>query len=377
MKNLVSIALVLVAFFVPVAARADGLVIPPGSGGGGGCTTANPTATVGTSAVNGSSSNCMRSDAAPAINLTMAPTWTGAHTFNPGGNALAMNWTGSQTSTSTQPLMTVTDTINGSGAIPGIVAWTFTDTAHSASTRLFQINGGSSGTTDLMDLDSNGTLSVAFDLHLVQKLSWSGVFNMSVPATGTVEMNDNSGTHAIDISLINAGQFQWGRMDAAAPVAQTMGVQNVVAGTSNTAGANWTFTGSQSTGTGAGGSIIFKTSPAGSTGTTQNTLVTAMTIDQNGHVSHTGTAPTVGTCGTSPSVTANSSDMAGELTTGTGTPTACTLTFGKAFTNAPFCTIVDRTGLANLTSYTTSTTNFVITTSAASSQKIEWQCRGL
>lgn len=43
---------------------------------------ANPTASVGTSAVNGTAPTFMRSDASPAIDLTMAPTWTGAHTFN-------------------------------------------------------------------------------------------------------------------------------------------------------------------------------------------------------------------------------------------------------------------------------------------------------
>ncbi len=49
---------------------------------------ANPTATVGTSATNGSSSNFMRADAAPGINLGMVPTWTGTHTFNNSSQAL-------------------------------------------------------------------------------------------------------------------------------------------------------------------------------------------------------------------------------------------------------------------------------------------------
>lgn len=42
---------------------------------------ANPSATVGTTAVNGTATSFMRSDGAPAINLTMAPTMTGAWTF--------------------------------------------------------------------------------------------------------------------------------------------------------------------------------------------------------------------------------------------------------------------------------------------------------
>lgn len=43
---------------------------------------ANPTASVSTSAVNGSSANFMRADGAPAIDQTMVPTWTGKHIFN-------------------------------------------------------------------------------------------------------------------------------------------------------------------------------------------------------------------------------------------------------------------------------------------------------
>lgn len=75
-----------------------------------------------------------------------------------------------------------------------------------------------------------------------------------------------------------AANLRLGAADAAAPVAQTLSVQSVVAGTTNTAGANLTITGSQGTGTGTGGSIIFQVAPAGSTGTAQNALATALTI---------------------------------------------------------------------------------------------------
>lgn len=81
------------------------------------------------------------------------------------------------------------------------------------------------------------------------------------------------------LSSPSAAIISMGKADAAAPVAQTLGVQNVVAGTSNTAGQNWTLTGSRGTGTGAGGSIIFQTAAAGSTGSTQNSSTTALTID--------------------------------------------------------------------------------------------------
>lgn len=44
---------------------------------------ANPTASAGLSAVNGSAATFMRSDGAPALDVTIAPTWTGVHTFAP------------------------------------------------------------------------------------------------------------------------------------------------------------------------------------------------------------------------------------------------------------------------------------------------------
>jgi hypothetical protein len=50
----------------------------------GGPSLANPTASVGLSAVNGTSTNAMRADAAPALNVAIAPTWTGQHIFDVG-----------------------------------------------------------------------------------------------------------------------------------------------------------------------------------------------------------------------------------------------------------------------------------------------------
>ena len=43
---------------------------------------ANPTASLGLAAVNGSAITAMRSDAAPALDVTISPTWSGSHTFS-------------------------------------------------------------------------------------------------------------------------------------------------------------------------------------------------------------------------------------------------------------------------------------------------------
>ena len=109
-------------------------------------------------------------------------------------------------------------------------------------------------------------------------------------ATSTMAFGWASGEpigNNIDTILTRRGtaNLRLGAADAAAPVAQTLSVQSVVAGTTNTAGANLTITGSQGTGTGAGGSIIFQVAPAGSSGTAQNALATALTINSSGTVS--------------------------------------------------------------------------------------------
>ena len=44
-------------------------------------TGANPSASVGLSAVNGVATTFLRSDGAPALDVTIAPTWSAVHTF--------------------------------------------------------------------------------------------------------------------------------------------------------------------------------------------------------------------------------------------------------------------------------------------------------
>jgi hypothetical protein len=54
---------------------------------------ANPTATIGLAASNGSATTAMRSDAAPALSQSIAPTWTGQHIFTHGLGITIQNTT--------------------------------------------------------------------------------------------------------------------------------------------------------------------------------------------------------------------------------------------------------------------------------------------
>lgn len=92
------------------------------------------------------------------------------------------------------------------------------------------------------------------------------------------------GASARDTFLTRAGaaNLRLGIEDAAAPVAQTLSVQNVVAGTSDTAGVDWSFNASRGTGTGSSGGFIWNLAPAGSSGSSQNALVTTLSLTSSG-----------------------------------------------------------------------------------------------
>lgn len=93
-----------------------------------------------------------------------------------------------------------------------------------------------------------------------------------------VSFGGGSGARDVLIERAGAANLRFGGPDAASPVAQTLSVQNVLAGTSNTAGASVTVAASRGTGTAAGGNIVFQTAPAGLTGSTQNPLATVLTL---------------------------------------------------------------------------------------------------
>jgi len=162
----------------------------------------------------------------------------------------------------------------------------------------FKLNFTSSG--------SDAT-SLLMDLQLNDTSQFNVGKNGTVTANGLNLLDDVSQlTWGFSSDLIltrkQAGKLQFGADDAAAPVAQTIGPQSVIAGTTNTAGQNFTIRGSQGTGTGVGGDIIFQVAPAGSSGSAQNTLAQAMRVYNNktvvvGAAYTVATLPAAGTQG--------------------------------------------------------------------------------
>lgn len=105
--------------------------------------------------------------------------------------------------------------------------------------------------------------------------------------------------------------------------------------------------------------------------------VTSVQPDVFGRFVAAGPAPTLATCGTSSTVSGN--DTAGKITIGTGTPSACTITFSRAFAVAPSCYAVDETTAAKNAVTAASTTTAVVLTFAAAtvnSDVIAYICIG-
>jgi hypothetical protein len=203
--------------------------------------------------------------------------------------------TGSTVTTS-QPLFDLTQTWNAGAVTFSSLKLNVTDTASAAASLLMDLQVGG---TSKFKVDKSGSITFNAATGTYYNVSASG------DATSGYYLNNNVGGiflgTSFDAILTRraAANLRFGAADAAAPVAQTLSVQSVVAGTLDTAGAVLTITGSQGTGTGAGGSILFQLAPAGTTGTAQNALVTVLTITSAKAVTSAGslTATTNVICG--------------------------------------------------------------------------------
>lgn len=155
--------------------------------------------------------------------------------------------------------------------------------------KTFMVTGGTvTSSTPVFDMtqtwNSGAVTFSGLKLNITDTASASGSLLMDLQVGGTSRFAADKSAGALFTSAL----MRLGLADAASPVAQTIGVQNVVAGTSNTAGADFTIRGSAGTGTGAGGSIVFQTAAAGSTGTSQNSFAAALTLASNKSATFTG-----------------------------------------------------------------------------------------
>lgn len=143
--------------------------------------------------------------------------------------------------------------------------------------KIFDSRGIYAASGALMVADSNSVNTAG--------LGWSGqslTGILSVPNGGGFGFSSSTTAGStLDIILRRsaAANLTFGAADAASPVAQTLSVQNVVAGTSNTAGATWTHQASLGTSQGAPGRHSFTNGAMiAASGTTQQTAVSRLEL---------------------------------------------------------------------------------------------------
>ena len=207
--------------------------------------------------------------------------------------------TGDTLTVASAPVLNLTQTWSNISTVFTGVKLNVTNTNSASGSMLMDLQIG--GTT-FFNVDKIGSANAnRFTLNgnngLIRGTAEGGMYILGISGSG-FQLVDNGGLRAATDQYYGWGQLgvstdtfitrkaaanlRFGAADAASPVAHKLSVQSVVAGVgTNTAGQDFTITGSQGTGSGVGGSIIFQTAAANSGGGAgiQNTLANAMVID--------------------------------------------------------------------------------------------------
>ncbi len=119
---------------------------------------------------------------------------------------------------------------------------------------------------------------------------------------------------------------------------------------------------------------VFSTAVTGAVSVTMTlTNATGSVGPVNNHTLFAGSAPTISSCGTSPTDT-NSTDNAGVITTGTGNVSSCTATFATVFTNVPSCRVFTNSNASSAWLSSVSTTAFTVRLSQSGATKLYYSC---
>jgi len=218
-----------------------------------------------------------------------------------GGGAASLPISGNgATITASTPLVNGTQTWNNAAVTFTGMQLNITDTASNAASLLMDLQVGGASRVNVA---KGGSLALAGDMTVGSAtggnsfvlLDTTGVRVSALRGLGFASGNSAGNTLDLLLTRRGAANLRLGAADAATAVPQILSVQSVVATGANQAGADFTITGSQGRGSGAGGSIIFQVAPAGTSGSgLQNALVNALTIASNGAATFSGSVTTSG-----------------------------------------------------------------------------------
>lgn len=155
-------------------------------------TPANPTATVGPTATNGVATTFMRSDAAPAINLTSTYAWTGPHSYS-----MATTFGGRLVMGANSQVLA--DTTNGFRVRNAADSSTLFDVTNAGAVSV----GGNSVLTTASSLPAANLTGSVADARLSTNVALKNVANQAFTVVGNNSLgvsNSSTGTAVINIS---------------------------------------------------------------------------------------------------------------------------------------------------------------------------------
>lgn len=233
---------------------------------------------------------------APALDVSIAPTWTGQHTWASG-------------SITTSKPLAITQTWNAGGVTFNSLLVNITDTASAAASLLMDLQVGGSSKFKVSKAGNVTTPgSLAFGSSGGCKFSESGWLVTFAQDSGYLQFNNGgnlvanvtsqgllvSGAYSLCGGLPNvenaflnspaAATWQLGKNAAGVTNQLLKGPDRI---TSDGVGGNLTIAGGKNRGANAGGSVIFQTSPSAGAGVT-GTLTTRMSISGGGIINMAG-----------------------------------------------------------------------------------------
>jgi hypothetical protein len=174
-------------------------------------TFANPTGSIGLTAVNGSATTAMRSDAAPALSQSITPTWSALHTFTggittTGTNALSLS--GDATTTSVNlgtgaGVKTVGIGSTNSTSTTNINAGSGGVNINNNNSQPVNINSGSS--TGTITIGGSGTQTISIGNNAIGSKTINIGFGNGTSGNTSVNIGNNNGSGTTSIGAGSGG----------------------------------------------------------------------------------------------------------------------------------------------------------------------------
>ena len=163
-------------------------------------TGANPTGTVGLTAVNGTATTFLRSDGAPALSQAIAPTWTAAHVFTA---------TGTTTSITVNQISTMTQGILVAGGTSTSTQITVSSVAGASAVLALLGDGLTAAAANYIRTTPSGNLAMGTNNGDKHTITAAGLHTFAVPSSGNetllVNCLDNSNAMILSGSTTGVG----------------------------------------------------------------------------------------------------------------------------------------------------------------------------